>query len=225
VLCNTWEDHIITDMCAPTLEPNLTVLRVKQSSSCTWCTSFFRGNIEQANTWCTSFFRGNIDQANTWCTGFFRDKIEKANTWCTNLFRGKIQQANTWCTGFFRGKIKHSNTCQYMPIHANTWCTSLFRCKIEQSNRWCSILNTSKGYPTGACSILLWKELYLTVQWWVELWLLVLDPCCQSNQQFIIVDIYRGGDYIFLLHQQGLFNIFLFHFSLEGTALESPVVG
>jgi hypothetical protein len=215
VLCNIWQDHLVTDMFSPTLEPNLTVLRVKQSSSCTWCTSFFCGNIEQANTSCTSLFRGKIDQANTLCTGFFRDKIEKANTWCTSLFRGKIQQANTWCKGFFRGKIKH----------ANTWSTSLFRGKIEQANRWCSGLNTSKGYPTGACSILLWKELYLTVQWWVELCILVLDPCFQSNQESIIVEIYPGGDYIFMLHQKGLFNSCLFHFSLEGTALESPVVG
>jgi hypothetical protein len=59
---------------------------------------------------------------------------------------------------------------------------------------------TSKGYPTGACSILVWKELYWKVHWWAQLWPLFLDHCCQSNQQLSIAEMHRGGNCMKEMH-------------------------
>jgi hypothetical protein len=38
-----------------------------------------------------------------------------------------------------------------------------------------------------------------------------------------IVEIYRGGDIIFMVYQLGLFNSFQYTLILEGTAVDSPV--
>jgi hypothetical protein len=129
---------------------------------------------------------------------------EQANTRCTVFFRGKIEEANTWCTGFFRGKIIQANTScpgffRGKIQHANTWCTSLFCSKIEQANTWCTGLVRVKTEH--------------------------VDPCCQSLQQSSIVEIHRGGDTIFMLHQKGLFNRCQFALSLEVNAVDSPVGG